>query len=160
MEQFKDDQGITYTCAEAYFQAVKAWVVKDRSKFMQIAHTRSGLEAKKLGNAIKDLPVARWDQISRHVMADALYFKFNHNADIRNELISTGSKVLIEARDDRVWASGIKTVKATAKTPISEWQGQNKLGEELMRLRHFFRGLDQAKAGGNCKTFLYFNNGF
>ncbi|CAD6448879.1 07846239-a28f-4e42-ad38-e8c1c44c8c55 [Sclerotinia trifoliorum] len=122
MEQFQDDDGITYTCAEAYFQAGKAWLVKDSSRFMQIAHARSGLEAKKLSNAIKELPVSRWNEISRHIMADTLFFKFSHNADIRKELISTGNKVLIEARDDRIWASGMKTAKATAKTPISEWR--------------------------------------
>ncbi|TGO18441.1 hypothetical protein BTUL_0010g01120 [Botrytis tulipae] len=141
MENFKDDQGVTYTCGEACFQAVKAWRIGDMSKFAQIAHAKSGYEAKKLGNEVKGLDVADWNKISSLVMRNTIYYKYRNNPANREDLINTGNKCLVEARDDPVWGTGLKTAALAWNTPISQWPGDNKLGEELMRARRYFQAL-------------------
>ncbi|KAI9642152.1 hypothetical protein NHQ30_008954 [Ciborinia camelliae] len=135
---FKDTLGISYSTAESYFQAGKAWLIGDDDKFMEIAHAKDGFVAKKMGNNIKGLDVARWNEISRTVMKRALYHKFRNNQAIRDDLLSTGNKLIVAAQDDKVWGSGLRAAK-TIETPISQWPGDNKLGEELMALRSFFR---------------------
>ncbi|KAF7914785.1 hypothetical protein BELL_1038g00020 [Botrytis elliptica] len=143
MESFEDGSGITYSCGEAYFQAGKAWQVRDIDKFAQIAHAKSGYDAKRLGNEVKGLDVARWNKSSSYVMRNALYHKYRNNQAKREDLINTGNKCLVEAKDDLVWGSGLKTAALTLSTPISEWPGDNKLGEELMRGREYFKSLQE-----------------
>ncbi|THV44124.1 hypothetical protein BGAL_0727g00010 [Botrytis galanthina] len=143
MGSFKDNNGITYSCGEAYFQAGKAWKVGDMSKFAQIAHAKSGFEAKKLGNELKGLDVADWNKISSRIMQSTLYFKYRNNPVKREDLINTGNKCLVEAREDPVLGTRLKGASLALNTPISQWPGDNKLGEELMRARNYFKSLSE-----------------
>jgi hypothetical protein len=61
---------------------------------------------------------------------------------LEEEAPRTGDSVIVEARADYVWGSGLSTAK-TKSTPVRDWKGQNLLGEELMLLREYFQ--DQVK---------------
>jgi hypothetical protein len=77
-------------------------------------------------------------------MLDTLFFKFSHCEDLKRKLLETGERLIVEARADYVWGSGLNTAK-TKRTPVREWKGQNLLGEELMRLREYFQHKEQTQ---------------
>ncbi|QSZ32514.1 hypothetical protein DSL72_002092 [Monilinia vaccinii-corymbosi] len=99
----------------------------DKAAFLKIAHAKDGNTAKKLGSEIKGLDVTQWNKVSQKYLAKVIYFKFRNNEEIKEELISTGDRLLIQATDD------------VKKTPVSEWPGENKLEEKLIRLRFYFQ---------------------
>lgn len=69
-----------------------------------------------------------WEDVKMDVMKKALYAKFNQNAELKESLLNTGEKEIIENSPyDCFWGYG----------PRGE--GDNHLGKLLMRLRSHFR---------------------
>ena len=72
------------------------------------------------------------------------YLKFSQNHDLKEVLLGTGDKVLVEASpDDRIWGIGFNSEEAEGRE--SEW-GNNGLGKALMRVRERLR-VEEAKKG-------------
>lgn len=71
-------------------------------------------------------------------MCNTLYFKFRNEELLKRNLLTTGDLLIVEARDDRVWGTGLKGFVKARTTRIDKWPGENKLGEELMRIRAYF----------------------
>lgn len=110
--------GVTYTCAEAAFQAVK---LQDKSKRAMFSHI-SGREAKSLGRKVELRP--DWESIKIDVMRWVIREKFNQNLDARIRLYGTSGYELIEANTwgDTFWG-------------VCNGVGQNWLGRILMEYR-------------------------
>jgi ribA/ribD-fused uncharacterized protein len=69
-----------------------------------------------------------WDQVRVDVMREALQLKFDANPPLKELLLSTGDRPLVEAsEEDAFWGFG------------ADRQGQNKLGQLLMELRDRYR---------------------
>jgi len=63
------------------------------------------------------------------------YQKFAQHAELRNHLLSTGDKVLVEASPvDKIWGIGMKGDDPAACHPAL-WKGENLLGFALMEAR-------------------------
>jgi len=107
---------------EHYVQAMK--YPADPEFQEQIRQTKTAAQARKLGTT-KDHPVRDdWPTEQLEVMKKALRAKFEQNASLRNLLLSTGSKELIEiSTTDDFWGRGRKGT------------GENHLGKLLMELR-------------------------
>jgi ribA/ribD-fused uncharacterized protein len=61
--------------------------------------------------------------------------KFGEHRDLRDFLLSTGEKVLVEASPyDRIWGIGMTATNAGVERP-SAWRGLNLLGFALMEVR-------------------------
>ena len=61
--------------------------------------------------------------------------RFSQNSDLKYALLSTGSKMLVEASpNDRVFGIGLAASDPNAKIP-SKWNGKNILGSVLGRVR-------------------------
>ena len=61
--------------------------------------------------------------------------KFSHNSELRQFLINTGDRVLVEASPvDKIWGIGLAKGDPLADSP-SDWQGLNLLGYALMEVR-------------------------
>jgi ribA/ribD-fused uncharacterized protein len=61
--------------------------------------------------------------------------KFAQNDELRRYLLSTGSRVLVEASPlDRVWGIGLAEDDQWATAP-SRWRGKNLLGLALLKVR-------------------------
>ena len=70
-----------------------------------------------------------WEEVKDDIMMDAIRYKFSQHEGLREVLMSTGNKKLIEhTKNDRYWADG------------GDGSGKNMLGILLMRLRDEFRG--------------------
>ena len=64
------------------------------------------------------------DQVKYDVMIKALQAKFSQHKDLKDILLGTGNKTLVEdAKYDNVWGVG------------SDGKGQNLLGKALMQVR-------------------------
>ncbi|GJE95773.1 NADAR family protein [Phanerochaete sordida] len=73
-----------------------------------------------------------WNQKNREVMDSILDAKFSQHADLREKLLSTGDRQIVEASPtDSFWGQG------------ADKHGRNELGKCLMRLREKFRVEDQ-----------------
>jgi ribA/ribD-fused uncharacterized protein len=61
--------------------------------------------------------------------------KFAQNENLKNALSATGYKTLVEASPfDTVWGIGLAPNDPKALDPVN-WQGQNLLGNVLMKVR-------------------------
>ena len=91
--------------------------------------------AKALGRKVKDFEADRWDANCREIVTRGNLAKFQQNAAMRDFLIGTGGKVLVEASpSDRIWGIGLRESDKHAKDPL-EWRGTNLLGFALMDVR-------------------------
>ena len=114
--------GKTYPTVEHYFQAMK---FPNNPAFQdQIIAQKTPAGAKKMGGT-KIIPLRTdWEEVKNEVMAKALKAKFTQNADLKELLLSTGTKALEEASPtDSYWGTG------------KNGKGQNQLGKLLMELR-------------------------
>ena len=65
--------------------------------------------------------------------------KFGQNARLKNYLLSTENKILIEASPyDQIWGIGLGKESPDATQP-EKWNGQNLLGFALMEVRDELR---------------------
>ncbi|KAM0123462.1 hypothetical protein ACHAP3_011117 [Botrytis cinerea] len=145
-KKFTDDDGRVWAAAEVRFQAGKAVLAENQEWFEEIAACKDPNDAKTMGSNVR-MDTKTWDQAwARDIMADTLFFKFRNDARLRKLLLETGDKLIVEARIDYVWGSGMSAAE-TKKTPVKEWKGMNYLGEELMILRAYFSHEDSHKKG-------------
>ena len=122
-----------YYHVEGFFQSHK-FVDVDPAHAERIRVEPSATWAKRLGGkrglAMTSDAIRRWDDRSERVMSDGLMAKFTQNDDLRDLLLSTGDRVLVERprfRPDKKWACG------------SKGEGANLTGQLLMQLRSELR---------------------
>lgn len=115
-------EGVTYLNNEAAFQAAKVIDIEDRKKFA----TLNPSEAKKMGRRVKLRK--DWEEVKDGIMYNVCYAKFTQNPDLKEKLIATGDKELVEGNTwgDRCWG-------------VCNGVGENRLGKILMRIREELR---------------------
>ncbi|GEA13721.1 hypothetical protein KUL49_40960 [Alteromonas sp. KUL49] len=65
--------------------------------------------------------------------------KFSQNKTLKDFLLSTGERVLVEASPvDKIWGIGLAADHTHVETPF-KWQGLNLLGYALMEVRQQLR---------------------
>jgi ribA/ribD-fused uncharacterized protein len=119
------DMGVlVYPTVEHAFQAAKCRSVRDRQR---IAEAPTPGIAKRLGRQVRLRP--DWEQTKFKAMAWCLHQKFTRYNDLRERLLSTGDRDLVEGNTwgDRCWG----------QCPVGV--GENMLGKLLMKLRSDLR---------------------
>lgn len=135
-------EGVTYTSAEQYMMAEKAKSFGDEEIRAEILNTDDPRMCKALGRKVKNFDKAVWDKEKEHIVRKGNTKKFLQNSALRNFLLSTGDKVLVEASPtDRVWGIGMGKNNPDALDP-QKWRGQNLLGFALMNVRDFIAFMD------------------
>ena len=77
----------------------------------------------------------RWAAARYDIVVAGNVAKFSQNDELRRYLLSTGTRVLVEASPlDRVWGIGLAEDDQRARSP-SRWRGKNLLGFALMEVR-------------------------
>jgi len=128
-----------YATSEHYMMAEKARLMGDDATRAKILANPSPSVAKKLGQSVKPWDEARWLQHRCRIMYEGCRAKFSSTPELRNQLLSTGKKVLVEASPlDRIWGIGMAADDPRAQRP-AEWGGLNLLGRVLMRVREDLR---------------------
>ena len=117
--------GITYKNSEAAWQAQKTLDPEDRKRFANY----SGSKAKSEGRNLKLRP--DWEKIKDQLMEEICYVKFSSNPELREKILKTGDKELVEDTagwHDNYWGD------CTCPKCIGI-AGQNHLGRALMKVR-------------------------
>lgn len=132
--EFEED-GNTYNSAEQYMMAKKAALFLDHEIEKKIIATQDPKECKKLGRKVKNFEEGKWNEKKYQIVKQANALKFYQNNNLKEFLISTNSKVIVEASPyDRVWGIGLSQDDPKAKHP-NNWNGENLLGFALMEIR-------------------------
>ena len=115
--------GIKYPTVEHAFQAAKTL---DFAQRWAISKLNAPGQAKRVGRRVSIRP--DWEQVKNAVMLELTILKFVNHRELREKLLSTGTKELIEGNTwgDEYWG-------------VCEGKGWNHLGRILMSVRHQLR---------------------
>lgn len=128
--------GETYASAEHYMMAAKALLFDDTEMAKRIRESPHPKAAKDLGRQIRGFDEQIWTQRRFELVVSGNLAKFSQHPELRDFLVTTGSRVLVEASPvDRIWGIGLAADHEHAASP-ADWRGLNLLGFALMEVRH------------------------
>ena len=126
--------GHRYVCMEQYMMSEKALLFKDMEMLKQILNTQDPATCKKLGRQVKNFDSEIWNEHSQKIVFKGNYAKFSQNPRLKELLLATEDKVLVEASPfDRIWGIGMRACKAAEDH--HNWRGKNQLGYTLTRVK-------------------------
>lgn len=127
---------VEFTCVEQFMMMYKALLFdrQDLADEIVFGPVSPG-HYKKLGRMIKPFDKERWREPSIKIVTTGCWHKFTQNEEHAKVLLSTRGKILAEAsRKDKVWGIGMYASDQGATDP-SNWKGENRLGNCLMKVR-------------------------
>lgn len=134
IKDFKEND-LVFNCMEKYMMYNKALLFDDKDIANEILNTNQPKAIKELGRKVKNFNDELWDKMKYKIVFTGNYYKFSQNADLRNFLLSTKNKVLVEASPyDKVWGIKMKYDDENIENPFF-WKGENLLGFALMQVR-------------------------
>jgi len=136
---------VLYLTAEHWMMAQKALLFKDTENYQRIIQARSPKEAKELGRQVKNFEETIWNAKRLDIVVEGNMQKFTQHVDLKEFLLSTKERVLVEASPvDRIWGIGLTADSDKAENP-KLWNGLNLLGFALMEVRDRIRNTKQAE---------------
>ncbi|NYH53063.1 hypothetical protein HNR06_002652 [Nocardiopsis arvandica] len=127
--------GTGYPTAEHYMMAAKARLFGDAEAEERILAAGHPRDAKVIGRQVRGFDQEAWEAARFGIVVEAGVAKFGQNPDLREFLLGTGGRVLVEASPrDRVWGIGLGAKNDDARVP-ERWRGLNLLGFALMEAR-------------------------
>lgn len=112
-------------CFQGMKVAATIWVPEKAEQWLQaVADAPTPSKSKYLGRSIQ-LDVKKWNAMSFACMQRTQELKYSQNLDLKEKLLATGDRILIEGTDwgDKIWGVDEKG------------EGMNLLGKILMTLR-------------------------
>lgn len=114
-----------YQTVEHFYQAAK---FSDPTYQQKILSAQTPKAAAELGKSREYSVINNWDQVRNHLMFQAVKRKFDHHPQLKNLLLSTGHRLIIENSPyDHYWGIG------------KNGHGQNQLGKILMLIRGIYQ---------------------
>jgi ribA/ribD-fused uncharacterized protein len=127
--------GTKFLTAEHYMMHAKALLFSDLAAATKVLSAKTPGEAKAIGREIQNFDEEQWLKNRFEIVVNANLAKFSYNSELRQFLISTGDRVLVEASPvDKIWGIGLAKDDPLAENP-TDWQGLNLLGYALMEVR-------------------------
>ncbi|MFE2427232.1 NADAR family protein [Streptomyces sp. NPDC059373] len=127
--------GVEYRSAEHWMMAGKARLFGDDAALARIQEARHPNAAKKLGRQVRGFDEEEWIRHRWDLVVEGNVAKFGQDAAMREYLLGTGARVLVEASPlDRIWGIGLAADDERAPDP-AQWRGLNLLGFALMEAR-------------------------
>jgi ribA/ribD-fused uncharacterized protein len=131
--------GVTYATAEHWMMAGKARLFGDAEAERRVLAAGHPAEAKKAGRLVRGFDEETWARERYGIVVEGSVHKFAAHPELREFLLNTGEKVLVEASPvDRVWGIGLAADDEAATDP-ERWKGPNLLGFALMEARERLR---------------------
>ncbi|MFI7404758.1 NADAR family protein [Streptomyces sp. NPDC049541] len=131
--------GVDYATAEHWMMAAKARLFDDPEAEQRVLSAGHPSQAKKAGRLVRGFDEAAWQRERFGIVVEGSVHKFAAHTDLREFLVSTGDRVLVEASPvDRVWGIGLRADDEAATDP-TRWRGPNLLGFALMEARERLR---------------------
>lgn len=136
--------GVIYNCAEQYMMAMKATTFNDEYTHALIMDSTDPREQKAAGRKVRNFDANVWNAVAKDFVFKANYAKFTSDPGLKQELIDTGDREIVEASPtDKIWGIGLG-LRDPNLTDKSKWQGTNWLGECIMNVRETLRERSQA----------------
>jgi hypothetical protein len=124
-----------YNCCEQFMMEQKALLFSDYETADLIMKSAEPKEQKKLGRTVKNFNESKWNNVADGIVYNANLAKFSQNLELKNKLLLTGEKLIVECSPyDSIWGNGLN-ITDTLNTNINEWKGTNRLGLAIMRVR-------------------------
>ena len=128
-------KGHLFATTEQAFMWEKAIFFNDHESASKILKEENPAKAKKLGREVKNFYDSKWSKVCYEIMYLINYEKYFQNTRLKNILLNTGDKMIIEANPkDTRWGIGL-SAEDDRVLDESQWQGENLLGKVLMELR-------------------------
>jgi len=133
---------IEYKTSEHWMMANKAKLFGDHEIFKKIINADKPGEVKELGRQIKNFDQLTWDKQKYEIVKSGNIHKFSQNQKLKDYLINTGNRVLVEASPvDTIWGIGLTQDSKNIDNPYT-WKGLNLLGFSIMETRDFLNDQD------------------
>jgi ribA/ribD-fused uncharacterized protein len=127
--------GTAYATAEHYMMAEKARLFGDEKTAAAVIEASHPRRAKDLGRRVRDFDEQVWQDNRVAIVTRGNEAKFAQNEELRDYLLGTGGRILVEASPlDRVWGIGL-AADAPDVEDATTWRGENLLGFALMTAR-------------------------
>ena len=127
--------GQRYATAEHWMMGQKALLFGDAAIAAKVAEASSPKQAKELGRKVSGFDSDLWNVEKYRIVLAGSVAKFGQNAALRDFLLNTGNRILVEASPvDRIWGIGMAADDPGAENPLL-WRGENLLGFALMEAR-------------------------
>ncbi|SCK53926.1 hypothetical protein H181DRAFT_04941 [Streptomyces sp. WMMB 714] len=128
-------EGVEYATAEHWMMARKARLFGDAEAERRAVAAPGPRQAKAVGRKVKGFDQEVWERERYGIVVEGNARKFEHHAELREYLLGTNSRVLVEASPlDRVWGVGLPADDERVRDP-AQWRGLNLLGFALMEAR-------------------------
>ncbi|WTK93644.1 NADAR family protein [Streptomyces sp. NBC_01508] len=130
---------VEYATAEHWMMAAKARLFDDAEAERKALAASGPALAKKAGRLVRGFDEAVWERERSGIVVEGGVHKFRQNDQLRDYLLRTGDRVLVEASPmDRIWGIGLAADDERAQDP-ARWRGLNLLGFALMEARERLR---------------------
>jgi ribA/ribD-fused uncharacterized protein len=124
-----------YNCGEQFMMFKKAIHFGDYEIANEIMRETNPRKQKAWGREVRGFDQEEWNKVSKELVYEGLYAKFTQNEDLKEILLSTGDREIVEAAwYDTVWGVGLREDDPLILDK-SNWKGMNYLGIVLMRVR-------------------------
>lgn len=128
-------EGSTFATAEHYMMWRKAVLFDDERTAARVLAAGHPKQAKDIGRQVRDFDETVWEAHRFDIVVAGNTHKFGRHPVLREFLLSTGDRVLVEASPlDRVWGIGLAADDPRAEDP-ARWRGLNLLGFALGDVR-------------------------
>ena len=125
-------EGTSYCCVEQYYQRERSLAAQYEKTAIQIMITKDPIQMKILGESVKILPADNWEP--NLTMKTALEAKFVQDLNLRNFLLKTGDRKIVEASMNYKRGCG-QTLKSPNILNPTTWVGDNMMGKLLEEIR-------------------------
>ncbi|WP_078966790.1 NADAR family protein [Streptomyces sp. WM6378] len=131
--------GVEYATAEHWMMASKARLFGDPEAERAALTAANPALAKKAGRLVRGFDDAVWQRERYGIVLAGSLHKFGQDEALREYLLGTGDRVLVEASPlDRIWGIGLAADAPEAADP-ARWRGLNLLGFALTEARERLR---------------------
>jgi len=128
-------EGRIYPTAEHFMMGEKARLFGDAETREKVFDSDDPGFAKAVGREVRGFDEEKWQRHRIQIVEQANIAKFSQNPNLGSFLLSTSSRVLVEASPrDRIWGIGLTKDDERANNP-NLWKGLNLLGFALMNVR-------------------------
>ena len=100
----------------------------------RILNSSDALDCKEIAKDIKDYDKDRWNANAKELCYEGIKQKFKQNPDLKNYLLDTGTKTLVEGSYDNVWGTG-EPLSSKDCLNTTKWKSVGILGCILMKIR-------------------------
>lgn len=133
-------EGITYQTCEQYMMAKKALLFNDIEHYYLIMGEPDPRKDKAYGKDVRNYDGDLWHSCNEEIIFHANYAKFSQHMELKEALLATGDKQLVEASPkDKIYGIGLEASDPRATDP-TKWKGTNLLGKTLVKVRTLLAG--------------------